>query len=363
MAKLYTLSTFLLFLGLLSCSDETERYTVVKQDLVESVYSSVTIEPSSMYTVKASNPGYIDHLFIDVGDSVDLDQILLSIRDIQSKSTANNAQLALEIARSNYNGKASYLDDLRMQLKDAQLKRKNDSLNYARYKELYNKKLATKVEYEQSELAFQSSKTQCAVLRNNIGRTDRELKTNLKQAQNTYVSSLSRAEDAVVRNKVKGIVYELFKESGDFTSIQEPIALIGSNDAFKVKMRVDEVDITKVKLGQIILVSLEAYKNQVFKAKVTHISPRLDMQSQTFEIEGEFIEPPEKLYMGLNGEGNIIVAERKNAVVIPLEYLIEGKYVQKEGNKIEVKTGARSLSDIEIVSGLKEGETILKPEK
>jgi hypothetical protein len=66
--------------------------------------------------------------------------------------------------------------------------------------------------------------------------------------------------------------------------------------------------------------------------------------------------------MGLTGEGNIVVAEREGALVMPLEYLVDQNHVQGESKKIKVTTGARSLSDIEITSGLKEGDVILKPE-
>ena len=133
-------------------------------------------------------------------------------------------------------------------------------------------------------------------------------------------------------------------------------------DVQMISPEVDEVDITKVKLGQTIVVALEAYKRKTFKAKVTRISPKMDAQTQTFEIEGSFIDAPDALFMGLTGEGNIVIVERKNALVIPLEYLIEENSVQTANGKVKVKIGSRSLSHVEILSGLNEGDVILKPE-
>jgi hypothetical protein len=66
--------------------------------------------------------------------------------------------------------------------------------------------------------------------------------------------------------------------------------------------------------------------------------------------------------MGLTGEGNIIINKRKSVMVIPLEYLIDNNKVETENGAIRVTTGVRSLSHVEIVSGLKSGEIIYKPQ-
>ena len=289
-------------------------------------------------------------------------QVIFSVRDVQSSSLANNARLAYEMAQRNYTGEVNLLEDLKLELGDAQSKRASDSTNFERTKKLYNEGLVTSLEFEQSELTFKASKTRCGLITNKIARSKKDLKNSLSQAQNNYNSSLSRSDDAFVRNRIAGTVYDVYKEPGEFVSMQEPVAMIGSKDDFILKMRIDEVDITKVKLGQSIIVSLEAYKKKTFKAKITRISPKMDAQTQTFEIEGAFIDAPENLFMGLTGEGNIIILESKDAVVIPLEYLMDGNSVRTEAGTIQVKTGAKSLSHVEIISGLNEGDVILKPE-
>jgi len=354
--------SLLIILIMTGCSESTESYTVDKSDIVESVYSSVIIEPSDLYLVNASNSGYIDDVNVKTGDDIGLGDVIFSVRDIQSNNSASNARLAYEMAKSNYTGDVNLLEDMKLELADAELKRKNDSTNFIRSKKLYEEGLMTRIEYDQTEVVYESSKTRCRLINNKIKRSQKDLKTSLSQAKNNYNSSLSRSEDALVRNKIDGKVYEVFKEPGEFVSMQEPVAMIGSKDKFIIKMRIDEVDITKVKLGQSIIVALEAYKKKTFKAKITRISPKMDAQTQTFEIEGEFINAPESLFMGLTGEGNIIILERKNAIVVPLEYVTDENIVKTESGDVKVKIGSRSLSHIEILSGLKEGDVILKPE-
>ncbi len=125
---------------------------------------------------------------------------------------------------------------------------------------------------------------------------------------------------------------------------------------------IDEVDVVRIKRGQKIYVSLEAYPNSTFEAHVTKVNPKMDTRTQTFEVEGEFDVAPESLYMGLTGEGNIVIDERENVLTIPREFLIGNNKVETEEGQVKVKVGAKSLSHVEILEGLKEGQVIFKPE-
>lgn len=353
---------FLSALAFLSCSDERESIKVEKKDLIESVYSSVVLEPEDMYRINSSVAGYVDEIPFGIGDTIKPGDILFRVRDVQSASVASNARLAYDLAQKNYSGDKSLLEDLKLEINNAALKRRNDSVNYERNQTLYDSGAITKIELEQSELMFSSSKSAHIALKNRFKRTERELKSALSQARNNYESSLSRSDDAVIRNNVDGKVYDLLKEPGEFVMMQEPIAIVGSDEHFTIKMLIDEVDITRVKNGQKILVTLEAYQEKVFEAKVTHISPKMDERTQTFEIEGKFAKAPDALFMGLTGEGNIIVKERKDVMVIPREYVIENSRVETIDGEVEVELGAKSLSHVEVLSGLKEGDLIYKPE-
>lgn len=347
---------------LVSCSEERESYTVTSNKIVESVYSSVVIEPAHMYKVNATIPGDIDEIFVKAGDSIKAGEVILTIRDVQSRSSADNAKLAYELAKRNYRGDLNMLNDLKLELNNAAIKRQNDSLNYYRNKQLYERNAVTKVDLENSELMFTSSKNNHELIRNKIDRMAVDLKTSMEQAKNTYTSSLSRSNDAVVTNRLDGLVYDIYKEPGELVMTQETVAVVGSADEFVIKMLIDEVDITRVKVGQKIYVTLEAYDGQVFEARVTHITPKMDERTQTFSVDGVFVESPPKLYLGLTGEGNIVVDESAKSVVIPREYLKGTNKVETDAGEVVVKTGIKSLSHVQILSGLKEGDKIYKPE-
>lgn len=361
-AKFFFGVSLLFLLTLLSCKEERESYSVKRSDVVESVYSSVSVEPDEMYKVTSSIAGYLDESLVEVGDTVVVGQKLFYIRDVASSSASANARIALDIAEKNYKGDLNMLQDLKLELNNAELKRKNDSIQYFRVKKLYDKKLATGVEFEQAELMYSSSKNAYTNLKNRVKRTERDLKLSVDQARNNFNSSKSRSDDASIINRINGIVYDIQKEQGEFISMQEPVAIVGSGDQFIIKMLIDEIDITKVRMGQRIIVSLEAYGDRTFSAHVTRIAPRMDSRTQTFEVEGVFSDHPEKLYYGLTGEANIVVEQKKNVIIIPREYLIGGTHIETPTGKKKVKIGTTSLSHVEILNGLNEGDVIYKPE-
>jgi HlyD family secretion protein len=128
-------------------------------------------------------------------------------------------------------------------------------------------------------------------------------------------------------------------------------------------MLIDEVDIASVSPGQLIYITLDAYKDQVFEASLTKIYPLKDTRTQTFQVEGRFNKEPPTLFAGLSGEANIVLTEKKNAMTIPLNYLMQGKKVKTEQGEILVETGISNMSFVEILSGIDTSTVLLKPEQ
>jgi multidrug efflux pump subunit AcrA (membrane-fusion protein) len=160
-----------------------------------------------------------------------------------------------------------------------------------------------------------------------------------------------------------GKVYTLNKEVGELISPQEKIAEIGSSNRFIIEMDIDEVDIAKISLGDSVAITLEAYPGEVFLAKTSRIVPRKDELTQTFRVESVFLDEIEKLYSGLSGEANIMVATRKNAMIVPSEYVIEGNKVITSDGEQEVKIGVTNMEFTEILSGIDTTTTLIKPEE
>ncbi|MGB5818932.1 MAG: efflux RND transporter periplasmic adaptor subunit [Saonia sp.] len=352
-----------LLLFIASCNQKKDRILPTKTQITESVYSSVTIQPDSLYQVYAVVGGLLDKNLVEEGDTVQKDEPVMQIVNTTPKLNMENAKLALQLARENYMGKAAVLSGIKDEIKAAKLQLKNDSINYGRQKNLWEQRIGSKIEYDNRKLAFELSKNNLSLLQSRYDRTKNELETQLKQAENNYRTSMISTEDFTVASKINGTVYALFKNPGEIVSTMEPLASIGRSDAFVIEMLVDEVDIVKIQIGQKALITLDAYDSKVFEATVHKIYPRKDERSQTFKIEAIFNDAPKILYPGLAGEGNIIVAQKKGVLTIPKEYLISETKVRTENGIKAISVGLQSMDEVEITSGIDADTYILRPEE
>lgn len=357
---------FIVVIGLVflnACQEEVEKTKPKLTNLTESVYTSVTIQPDELYSVYASVGGILDEKNIEEGDLVKEGQKLFQIINDAPEINAESARLSLEIAKENYKGRADVLVGIEDEIRAAKLKLTNDSINYFRQKNLWEKNVGSKIDLDTRKLNYDVSKNNLKMLRNRYDRTEVELQNQVQRAENAYRATLVNTKDFSVRSKINGKVYALFQEPGELVSLQQPLASIGSATDFIIELLIDEVDIARVKKGQKVLVNLDAYGDQIFEAKVTKIYPRKEQRTQTFKVEALFENAPEILYPGLSGEGNIVISERENTLIIPYDYLIDGNKVQTENGLKEIEIGLKTIENVEIISGIDTSMVILKPER
>ena len=363
--KTNLLKLFLPFLivSILSCGSNDDKIQPTITAISESVYSSVTVQPDSLYQVFAAVSGILDKNLVEEGDSVQKGTPVVQIINNAPQLNVENARLTLELAIDNYSGNNALLKALEDEIRAARLRAQNDSVNYFRQKNLWDQNIGSQVEYDSKKLAYELSSNNLSLLLSNYSRTKNELRTKVIQAENNYKTAQITTGDFTVESKINGTVYALYKNHGESVSILEPIAAIGSTEDFVIEMLVDEVDIVKIKLGNLTLITLDAYQNQVFEAEVSKIYPRKDERSQTFKVESLFRNPPAVLYPGLAGEGNIVIGTRENALAIPRDYLVDQNKVRTEEGLVELELGLQNMEYVEVLSGLNKDTYILKPER
>ncbi|XLS30678.1 efflux RND transporter periplasmic adaptor subunit [Flavobacteriaceae bacterium M23B6Z8] len=362
MAKL-NMYLILFMLCLYGCDQAKEKILPERSRIIESVYASVTIQPDSLYEVYAAVGGILDQNLIEEGDLVQKNEPLIQITNSTPKLAMENARLAHELAKERYDGSAAILAEIEDEIIAAMLKYKDDSINFSRQKNLWEQNIGSRVTFDRKKLAFELSKNSLQLLKSKYQRTQQELETQLKQASNNYKTASIASKDFTVSSKINGKVYAVHKNPGEIVSSREPLAMIGSASDFVIEMLVDEVDIVKIREGQKTLITLDAYNSKVFEAIVSKIFPRKDERTQTFKIEAVFVDAPDVLYPGLAGEGNILVAQKPDALHIPKDYLIgEDSVLTKQGMQ-KVVTGLQTLDRIEILEGINEDTQLLKPDK
>lgn len=346
-----------------SCQRDQEKILPKKATLTSSVYASATIQPDSLYQIYSVVVGILDNNLIEEGDLVQKGDPIIQIINRAPKLNADNAFLTLQQSKENYQGSAAILKEIEDEIYAARLKCTNDSINFSRQQRLWNQGIGSKSDFDTKKLTFELAQNQLKSQKARYARTRYELETKMVQANNSYKTTKIITDDYTVNSRITGRVYALNKEPGELVSTVEPIGSIGSATNFIIEMLIDEVDIIKIHLNQQVLITLDAYPNKVFTAKVSKIYPQKDERLQTFKIEALFTASPTLLYPGLAGEANIIISEKKETLTIPRNYLLSGNKVITQDGEVQVEVGLQNLDRVEIVSGITATTLITKPKE
>jgi len=345
-----------------ACKNQPEKTRPTVEKITESVYASGIIRSKNQYQVYAIVNGLIQQILVGEGDVVKKGDALFVVENETSKLNTENARLAADFA--DWNTKGDRLNELKGAIETAQSKMLNDSILLIRQRGLWAQQIGSKVELEQRELAYTTAVNnyQAAVSRYN----DLKKQLDFAAAQSKKLLSISKtvAQDYVVRSQTDGRVYSISKEVGEIVNTQSPVAVIGAADDFVAELQIDENDIIRIQKGQRVLLTLDSYKGRVFEATVSKIDPIMNERTRTFRIEAEFTKKPPILYPNLTTEANIVIQTKEHAVTIPKAYLLGDSLVileNKSTRKVEI--GLKDYQKVEILSGLNEHETILKPDK
>lgn len=205
-------------------------------------------------------------------------------------------------------------------------------------------------------LAYLSSSDRVAIL----DAVRANPKENLKNWEDTYKATpvISPMNGKIIlRNVVEG------------QTISTSDILYALADELIVKASVDEADIGKIRNGQKAIITLDAYKNSPINGTVFQILEEGKNVSNviTYYVKIRPEKTPEFFKSLMTANIDIIVTEKEEAVVIPWDsfsededgktYVLTGDNMQQ--NKLFIETGILDGDNIEVVSGLAEGDSIL----
>ena len=340
---LLTLST------LVSCGTKEEGKPVV-QDIKELVFASGELEWDNSYNLTAQTDGILVNATFDVGNKVTENQIIASIDNKTNENNTASAKDLVVISKENLTENAPSLQQLQQNIKFAESKYQQDKTQAERYKRLYDSQSIAKVEYENMQLAAENSLSQLNALK-------KQYQQVLQQSKQNYINTENQLKNNQVvlgYNKLvvpqKGTIIKKLKFSGDYVKKGDVIAVIA-----------DENSIGKVKIGQTVFVQLNTNKNEVYNAKISEILAAFDEQTQSFICKVIFDKPLNTSLYGTQLEANILVGEKKNALLIPRNFLGFGNKVMVKGKDeaIIVKTGIVSTEYVEILDGITKEDVLL----
>ncbi len=351
------LSTFVL---MASCGRKSAETKPIRKDVTETVFASGVLEAKNTYTLKAQTDGYLSAINFEEGDIVKTGSILAIVDNKESGFNNESAKELYQIAKSNLKDDAPALLQAENAIRLNKQKLEQDSIQYQRYKKLFDSNSVSKLDFENSALQFKTSRTNYESSLENY----KQLKQQAKQLVISNKAANEVNNIVLSKNQIKAIksgkVYKKYKQIGDYVARGESIALIGEPENIYAKVNVDEGNIGKVKIGQEALVQLNINKDKTYRGKISEINPSFDESSQSFICKIYFSEALDFTIVNTQLQSNIIVETTKNALLIPRNYIDFGGNVQIKGKdgKTRIITKFVSSEWVQVLNGIDENTVL-----
>jgi len=331
-----------------------ETVTVKKKNIGSSILATGSVKPIIGAEVKvgARISGRVEHLYANIGDKVEKDQVIAEIEKKDLEAQVAQAEANLKGADAGVGvSKASFWPALSAEtdygFQDTRyFPKKGDNFGGLKVtmplfngQDLYTIK-QSKAAKEAAKAALEFSKVQMSY-------------ATIKAPISGVIASVTTQEGETV---AAGLNAPTFVTIIDLSRLQV--------DAF-----VDETDIGRVKVGQKALFTVDTYPDKEFTGKVKAIYPKAIIQENVvnFDVVIEIDDPKiELLRPDMTTSVTIYQEEKKGVLTIPRAAVVKeenSRFVlvkQADGTfeKRAIKTGSQSGSDIEVISGLNEGDTV-----
>jgi HlyD family secretion protein len=391
---------------------------VVREDLASVVTASGEIKPKVYVNIGANAFGKITHLYVKEGDRVKQGQMLATLENVQPAAdvSANNA--ALNVAQTDYIAAQRGVDTATADQRQMEAEFERAKLDYERSEALYQAQLIAKSEYDTKKAAFGTATAQLGQAKAKLAQAKAQM-DSAKQRIGQNAANLRHADDVLSKTEYRapfdGVITNLPVREGETVVIGiqnapgSTLMTLADISVITAEVKVDETDIVNVKLGQPADVTIDAIPNQHFKGVVTEIgnnailrstgvstaqSTSSSQEAKDFKVVVTIENPPANLLPGLSTTARITTATRSNAMAIPIQALtirqrsdltpekkskeaevqaasltkgnpkeeLQGVFVvtnKKEAVFVPVTTGISGTTDIEVVSGLKQGDEIV----
>jgi HlyD family secretion protein len=327
-------------------SSEHRTVDVKRDSLIQKALAVGNIEPDVEIEVKSQISGVVRTLFVEEGAFVKTGEPLLEV-------APNPTPIELADSKRQVELREIELENLR---KDVERKRELRAREFITQEELEG----AERDYERSRVQVQMAKERVALLEKGSVRIG------------------SRNIEGVIRSPIDGFILEARVEQGDpvvpLSNFQEGTVLIAMAEMSDLIFRgtVDEIDVGRLDEGMPAAIKIGALPDAKIDGEVYSISlkARTEDNATVFPIEIRLTDAEDvKLRAGYSANADIIIDRREDVLVIP-ERLVrfeEGAarvtVLQQDGTteEREIETGLSDAINVEVVSGLEEGEKVVEP--
>jgi len=192
-------------------------------------------------------------------------------------------------------------------------------------------------------------------------------KGQLETSHGQYLAATAQLEYTRLQSPIDGLIADRAVYPGDIAPAGTPLFIVMDTTKVVVRLHVTHQQANQLELGDKAVLQVSDLKTS-FPAKVTVLSPALDPNSTTVEVWVQADNPQGKLQPGTTVEVSIVARTIPNAIVIPISAVLTdsaGKtsvmLVKSDSRAYSqnIETGIREGSSIQVISGLKPGETVI----
>jgi len=368
---------------------ETKRVNAERGDIVLNVTATGEIKPLKEIELKSKASGLMVRFQKLPSEAVKEGELLAELDKKVEQRNLSLAESSLLTAEANLElTQFKYMADLKTTESEAAAWREEEkqkvgelcrmeklSGNLVTESEIGAVRLAARLAEEKSKQA----ETALTLIRNRKDADEKLALAEVKKARVTVEDARERLADTELRAPVTGILLKKLVEEGQIvasgisaTTGGTSIAVVADVSRLMVEANIDETDITKVKVGQPVEISLGSGSKDRFKGRVDLILPRGEIDSNVIVfkvrigIEGDVFG---RVYAGMTAAVEIRVGESKGALLVPSEAVrVEngGTFVHLPGvgdafTSAAVKVGLDNGAKAEILEGLSDNAEILIP--
>ncbi|MFP5234616.1 MAG: efflux RND transporter periplasmic adaptor subunit [Acidobacteriota bacterium] len=389
---------------------------ITRLDLSTIVSGTGQIKPKTYAVLGATAMGRITHLYVKEGDRVRKGQIVAEVENVAQEAQVAGQQAAISAAKTDI---ASYIaaeKTAEANLEHAQADLEQKKLDWNRAQALYKAGILAKQDYDAKKAAYDldvASLAQAVAGVNQAKANTQSARGHLGTQEATlrsYQNALSLTEATA---PFDGVVTDEPVREGEtvVAGIQNTngstFMTIADMSVVTAEVKVDETDIINVKLGQPADVTVDAIPGKVFHGHVTEVGDQALLRStgvatsqsttgteeaKDFKVVVTLDHPSDDLRPGLSTTAKIMTAHKDKVLALPIQALTlkpetkpasgavqaatdpmntssqdqQGVYVIRKDDHgklrvhfVPVKTGITGATDIEVLSGLKEGDEIV----
>ena len=353
---------------------------VKRETLVSTLSTNGKAEPFEWQAVHAETAGLVSQVAVREGQRVAKGAALAVIVDpsLEADVAAGEAKVAearAHLAALEAGGKPAELAGIENNLARARFDLQQHQKEYGALRRLAEKQAAVPQDVEAAQDKVRQSEIEIEGLENRrkslVDRTEiAAARARLQDVEVALNLARQRARLNTLLAPIAGEIYGLAVRPGAYLNVGDAAANVGRLDRLRVRVYVDEPELGRVAEGQPVTITWDALPGKQWRGTVERKPGSIQAlgSRQVGEVICSIENPGRELIPGANVNAEIRTAVVEGALVVPKETLrhdAQGDYVfALSGDTVArrpVKKGASSVTGIQVVEGLAEGDAVALP--